>query len=246
MAAINSIGKRLEFIKISEETRATLREMRPLIARVLPGILDEFYRHVAGHAEVARLFPDQAHMQHAKAMQLKHWDMIASATFDEGYVTSVTRIGEAHNRLGLEPRWYIGGYAILMAGLARAIECETQAGFLGGGAALQEKKAKMLQAMISAALLDMDFAISVYLESGLRAKQETLDRLGASFRGVTRSDRRHAQADGGNHATRLNDRGERFRADIRQCAGGGCRRRGTRRLDPRDQRPGAGIKRDRT
>jgi methyl-accepting chemotaxis protein len=184
MAAINSIGKRLEFIKISEETRATLREMRPLIARVLPGILDEFYRHVAGHAEVARLFPDQAHMQHAKAMQLKHWDMIASATFDEGYVTSVTRIGEAHNRLGLEPRWYIGGYAILMAGLARAIECETQAGFLGGGAALQEKKAKMLQAMISAALLDMDFAISVYLESGLRAKQETLDRLGASFRGV--------------------------------------------------------------
>ena len=28
-------------------------------------------------------------------------------------VDSVRRIGAAHNRLGLEPQWYIGGYAFI-------------------------------------------------------------------------------------------------------------------------------------
>jgi hypothetical protein len=42
-------------------------------------------------------------MRHARDMQIKHWDVIAQAEFGEVYTTSVTRIGEVHNKLGLEP-----------------------------------------------------------------------------------------------------------------------------------------------
>jgi methyl-accepting chemotaxis protein len=183
-ATDTSIDTRLNFIRMDGETRSMLRSMRPMIARVLPGILDEFYAHVTKYQDVARFFPNPAIMHHAKEMQSKHWDTVAEAAFDNGYVESVTRIGQAHNRLGLEPRWYIGGYALVITGLIQAIEDEVKTGWFGGADQARKQRSKMTAAIVTAALLDMDLAISVYLQSGVQAKQETLDRLSASFGGM--------------------------------------------------------------
>ena len=164
-------------------TRATLRELRPLIARVMPGILDEFYAHAVTYPEVARLFPDQAIMRHAMDMQIKHWDVIAAAAFDASYVASVTRVGQTHHRLGLEPQWYIGGYSFLLSALQQAVELDGGAGwFVWRTPAQRAKKAIQLAAITQAALLDMDLALSVYLSAGRREKAELISRLlGASF-----------------------------------------------------------------
>ena len=174
---------RLQFVGLDDNLRATLRELAPLISRELPRILDEFYDHISNFPDVMALFSNEEHMRHAKKMQILHWERIATAAFDDGYVESVTRIGEAHNRLGLGPRWYIGGYSFLIAGLTRAIERHVHRRWFDSIAA-REKRATMLSAIITAALLDMDIAISVYLDSGIRAKQQTVDGLGASFRGL--------------------------------------------------------------
>jgi methyl-accepting chemotaxis protein len=179
MTTDNTIRARLAFMRLDDAKRATLRELRPIIGKVLPGVLDEFYAHITKYAEVARLFHNTQVIRHAKEMQLKHWDVILAADFDDTYVASVTRIGETHNRLGLEPRWYIGGYSMIVGGIARAIEREVSSGWLGRGGS--EKKAEMLSAAIAAAMLDMDFAISVYLDAGTREKRDTLDRLATSF-----------------------------------------------------------------
>jgi methyl-accepting chemotaxis protein len=152
---------------MGEEKRAVLRSMRALIARVLPGILDEFYLLIGKTSEVGRMFSNPDHMRHAKERQIKHWDVIAAAEFSEEYGKSVTRIGETHNRLGLEPRWYIGGYNFIISGVVRAIEIDI-AGHTG---ASRRRKAAMMEAFISAALLDMDIAISVYIEAGRREKE---------------------------------------------------------------------------
>lgn len=170
---------RLDFVQIDDEARALLRELRPTIAQALPGILDQFYAHLSSYPEPARLFSDPAHMRHAKEMQIKHWDTIAAGEFDESYVLSVTRVGEVHHRLGLEPRWYIGGYSFIVAGLLTAIEAKHSTGLFGARA--RKKKAKMLATITKAALLDMDFAISFYLDAGLREKRQTLDELSSSF-----------------------------------------------------------------
>jgi methyl-accepting chemotaxis protein len=183
--ADDALQTRLDFIGINDEIRAHLRELRPLIAEVLPGILDGFYATVGRFPDTSRFFRNKDHMRHAKDAQLKHWDLIASASFDNSYVESVTRVGKAHHRLGLEPRWYIGGYNFVVGGLLKVIEERIPTGGFGKAAReRREKKAKMLVAVTTAALLDMDFAISVYLESGLRAKQEEIDRLSASFRSI--------------------------------------------------------------
>lgn len=174
---------RLRFVGLDEDLRATLRDMAPLISRELPLVLDRFYDHISNFPEAVALFSNEEHIRHARKMQILHWERIASAAFDDDYVRSVTRIGEAHNRLGLGPRWYIGGYSFLIAGLTHAIERHAHRRWLDSALA-REKRAAMLRAIIAAALLDMDIAISVYLDSGIRAKQQTVDGLGASFRGL--------------------------------------------------------------
>lgn len=174
-----NIEHRLQFIGCDTSMRANLVEAMPLIEAHLPQILDDFYKHMQNYPDAAGMFKNPEHMAHAKKMQLQHWGRITEAKFDDEYVQSVTRIGEAHYRLGLKPRWYIGGYALIMAGLIHAVEAGFPAPRFGPDRNAQ-KRAQMITALSTAALLDMDLAISIYLEQGERAKFETLDWLSKS------------------------------------------------------------------
>jgi hypothetical protein len=69
----SSISSRTTFLGIDQATRALLRETKPTIMQELPPVLDGFYRHIGGYPEVRRFFSDEAHMRHAKEMQIKHW-----------------------------------------------------------------------------------------------------------------------------------------------------------------------------
>lgn len=181
MTPSDSIAARLAFSKIDDTARAALLELRPTVMKALPAVMDEFYTVISQFPETRRFFPRPDIIAHAKGAQLKHWDVILSAKFDEQYVQSVTRIGETHHRLGLEPRWYIGGYNRIIDGIVRHIETTVTSRF--PTQAMYEKKARMINALISAALLDMDFAISVYLDAGKREKREVLEKLATQFEG---------------------------------------------------------------
>jgi Methyl-accepting chemotaxis protein len=167
------VGERLEFVGFTEEQRAVLANMQPLISASLPAALDAFYAKAKANPETSRLFDNDAHIAHAKERQIKHWQGIASARFDTDYVDAVTAIGRTHARLGLEPRWYIGGYVLIIEELLRALlEKEL------GGSLLQKKKTARLHQQVAvimkAAMVDMDYSISVYLETLAeeRAKSE--------------------------------------------------------------------------
>eukprot|EP00913_Durusdinium_trenchii_P027042 g25377.t1 len=125
--------------------------------------LDAFYAKAKVHPHTSKFFASEAHVAHAKGRQASHWEIIASGRYDNGYVEGVDAIGRTHARLGLEPRWYIGGYAMILDGIIRAIIAKEMKGFF------QEKKAKTvadhLSAVMKAALIDMDYAISVYLDA---------------------------------------------------------------------------------
>lgn len=174
-----TLEERLAFNRIDEGTIALLRENAPTILSVLPGVLDGFYVHIGEVSETRAFFRDEAHMRHAKQKQLEHWQIIAEGRFDGDYVASVTRIGEVHNQLGLEPRWYIGGYNFLVTGVVDAISRTMPVGYTAGK---QRAYLRRLQtAVIRASMLDMDYAIDVYLKAGIRDRHETLERLAAQF-----------------------------------------------------------------
>ena len=179
MSGESTILERLRFNMIDHEAVTTLREAKPFILAELPLILDAFYDHVGKFAETAKFFRSRDHMMHAKQMQMQHWAIIMDGRFDEAYETSVTKIGEVHNKLGLEPRWYIGGYNALLSGLVNAIADRMPIGRFDRSGA--RKKASLQTAVIKAGMLDMDLAIAVYIEAGRRDRRSILERLAGDF-----------------------------------------------------------------
>ncbi|MCP4618716.1 MAG: chemotaxis protein [Bradyrhizobium sp.] len=179
MTNATGIARRLTFNRLDEVTIASLREARPFVLEVMPAILDKFYDHIGRFDETAKLFRSREHMMHAKHMQIKHWAIIMDGQFNETYEASVTTIGEVHNTLGLEPRWYIGGYNALVTDLIEAVALRMPHGMFDRGVA--EKKVRIQKAIIKAAMLDMDLAISVYIEAGRRERRAMLDDLAGRF-----------------------------------------------------------------
>ncbi|GAA4186009.1 globin-coupled sensor protein [Shinella granuli] len=164
------LAERLDFVGLDNQQRETLSAISPVISAALDGGLDAFYSKARTHPETARFFANEAHLQHAKSRQAEHWKSIASAKFDARYVDAVSAIGRTHARLGLEPRWYIGGYALLVESILRAVIDHA----LGG--VLHRRKSKPLgdqvASVVKAALVDMDYAISVYLDVLDRQRSE--------------------------------------------------------------------------
>ena len=167
------IGERLEFIEMTAESAAALRALKPLIDRELPVGLDKFYDRVRSTPQTARLFRSQAHIGSARSAQLKHWVNIANGDFSDGYAADVQAIGKTHARIGLEPRWYVGGYSLVLDHLIKAVLAEAwpKGGLFARKAGEHAECGRMIGALVKAVLLDMELAISVYIEEAESAKQ---------------------------------------------------------------------------
>jgi methyl-accepting chemotaxis protein len=182
--------QRLEFLGLDAEARRVLTTLKPLVAAEVGAALEHFYGKVRATPQTRAFFKDEAQIGSAQRAQQAHWTIIAEGRFDETYVHAVRRIGQTHARLGLEPRWYIGGYGIILEGLVQAlIGARWPKGLLGsrgGGEAVAEE----VGVLIKTALLDMDFAISIYLESleeeraRLQAAREAAERSQAAVMGA--------------------------------------------------------------
>ena len=183
MSNDHAIRQRLDFMQLDEAARADIRGLQPVIARSIRPALDAFYAQVRAFPETRGFFSSDAHIDNAAGRQQQHWGIITSANYGEDYVRGVRAIGQVHARIGLEPRWYIGGYALLTEQLVKAVVREDwPKGFTakkGGGDALGRKIASLIKAV----LLDMDFAISIYIETLEEQRKAAEDiRLAAEAR----------------------------------------------------------------
>ena len=174
---------RLACNQIDDATRAVLRENKDFLLEELPKVLDDFYAHVRNLPQTPAFFRDRDHIADAKAAQLRHWATILDGKFDDVYDSSIGRIGEIYHKSGLEPRWYISGYNALISGLLQVIAAKLPSATTAAPGLLRkardlptDRKTPLQVAVLKAALLDMDLAISVYLEMG----QRDINRLAAS------------------------------------------------------------------
>ncbi len=160
----HGLSDRLAFIGLDDSARNALRDLRPLIRKEISGALGAFYAKVKATPHTRDFFKNDAHMDAASDRQAAHWDVIAQGDFSSTYVDTVRTIGQVHARIGLEPRWYIGGYAVVMDRLMRStIDSLWPRGMMSKGD--PGKAGEAISALMKAVMLDMDFAISIYLET---------------------------------------------------------------------------------
>jgi len=179
MSASMDLQDRLSMIGLDATACAALQQAAPIITKLLPDVITDFYAHLRKWPTLMRMFRDESAVRHAAERQGEHWRKLFTGRFDTAYVESVERIGLVHSKIGLDPRFYIGAYGHVAAALSKAV-----AGAMGGArwrGAKPEQIAGTLAAISQAILLDLDVSVAIYIRETRVAADHKLDGAVTSF-----------------------------------------------------------------
>jgi methyl-accepting chemotaxis protein len=199
-----ALDERLAFMGMDAKTRSSLRQMMPVLASSLGPALDRSYEKVRATPQTRVFFSDERNIEKAKGAQERHWQVISDAQFSGAYANAVRAIGQTHARLGLEPRWYIGGYAILVEHLIGAVVTDRWPKMFYRGKDRADDMSTALSSLVKAVFLDMELSISIYIEEGEKKRRliederkvaqqnqaNTLDKLGNALEKIASGDLR--------------------------------------------------------
>ncbi|CAA7623529.1 Methyl-accepting chemotaxis protein [Candidatus Terasakiella magnetica] len=157
-----SNGDRLKFLRIDDSAIRAMQNAGSVIDRALPGIADAFYAHLLEWPQLSAILGGGAKVPHLKNTQQAHWRSLFSGRFDDEYFENAQRIGATHERIGLAPNWYLGGYAFILEKLITHLH----------GRVDKSDFPHLVGAILKAAFLDMDLAIDTYIERGEAGKMK--------------------------------------------------------------------------
>lgn len=104
------IESRRAFFEVTEDDLARLAGLRPFAERHSARIVDALYELILGHPESRAFFSDEAMVVRVKNLQREYFMGLFAGRCDQPYVEDRLRVGAAHERIGLQPKWYIGAY----------------------------------------------------------------------------------------------------------------------------------------
>ncbi|QGZ36700.1 methyl-accepting chemotaxis protein [Stappia indica] len=157
------------------QAKAVWQKLKP----AMPEILDGFYASIAKHPTLApKLGAKGEKVERLKNAQTDHWDYIFNHEPDLEFEARAVKIGEAHVRINLEPKWYLASYGRLLVEAIPALASRHR---------LQPTKlAEALQVLVSRTFLDMIVSYDAYENGVLRqqAQENKMDNELASLRSL--------------------------------------------------------------
>ena len=178
------LEERLAFLQLDHADRELLGELEPLLERHADRFVGAFYRHLLSFGTTRRLLSDPAVKERLLGKQREYLLSLSSPELDDDYVRERVRIGEVHERIGLEPRWYLGAYAHYFSLLAPVV-CESYH-------ADPERGQRLLTALVRLLLFDATFAMDSYIER----REEELEHLNRELAAAGRSLAREVEEQG--------------------------------------------------
>ncbi len=104
------IASRRTFFALTDEDLTRLASLRPLAEKITDAIVEDFYGLLLSHPETRKFFPDEATIRRVKRTQREYFMGLFAGRCDIAYVEDRLRVGAAHERIGMPPKWYLGAY----------------------------------------------------------------------------------------------------------------------------------------
>lgn len=181
--AIGSTQNRTEFFGVDESDYARFPIILKKLRRFAPTALANFYAKVKKTPAAASFFASTSQMDSARDKQISHWVNLFSGRVDQTYIAKAEQIGNVHARIGLEPTWYIGGYASVLETIITSMINRSVGGLLDGG-----KTGRAVGTLVKLALLDMDVALSAYFKAEEERRIAVISKLGDSLSRLSKGD----------------------------------------------------------
>ncbi len=175
------LDQRLRFLRLHQTARAALADLQPCMSKLIPAASAAFTQHIMQWPNLAAMMRNNNVAEHATKMQRQHWELLFSGRFDDAYRASVERIGTTHHRIGLEPRYFLGGYALVMGIVREGAVASLRTSW--PSARNRQKIATIADAIDAAVFLDMDLVVDSYLTQTRDAQLSVVQAMASEFRG---------------------------------------------------------------
>jgi diguanylate cyclase (GGDEF)-like protein/PAS domain S-box-containing protein len=111
------VAERMAFLDVRADDIAQLRELHGLLVDDSDTFSEDFYEHILGFPALRAMVKDDATVQRLKHSQAAYFRSLTAGDYDGEYIRDRLRVGLVHQRIGLEPKWYIGAYRKYVAGM---------------------------------------------------------------------------------------------------------------------------------
>ncbi|MDJ0789050.1 MAG: protoglobin domain-containing protein [Myxococcota bacterium] len=156
MGELSDLEALLRFFDYGKTDREVLRELKPLLEQHADAMVEAFYHHLQAFPQTRKLLRDPEVVERLLQKQRDYLLSLAGPIVDESYVAERARVGTMHERVGLEPSWYMGAYSLYLGFLVPLI-CE----FYDGDVARGQRAVGALQKLL---LFDAQVAMTQYQE----------------------------------------------------------------------------------
>lgn len=160
------LAERLAFLEFSPKEAALVKRYRRALLRAVYPSVEAFYQHLSKFPELQSLLRSEPTLLgHLKKTQRRYWQRLVSGKYDLAYAQDRLRIGIAHQRAGLNLKWYTASYAWFLARLLPALCLQPELDLA--------QKLKLCGALLKLVFFDLSLAVDTYLAADLAQIEKT-------------------------------------------------------------------------
>ncbi len=147
------VADRRRSFGLGDQEEADLRALHEPLGRVRDGFVRGFYDFLGRFEETAVLLEAPGTIERLAKAQAAYFERLTQGDYDLGYALDRLRVGVAHHRVGLGPRWYLGGFNRYLSALVPALSAATDG---------REGWIRAVRALVSIVLFDVSLALEAY------------------------------------------------------------------------------------
>lgn len=103
--------RRKGFLGLLPKDARAIAVLRDAFAGFAEQFAEAFYAHLLSHPPLAGFFEDPQLVERLKQAQQAYFEELLTGEYDEEYFESRLRVGETHERVGVQPGWYLSAYS---------------------------------------------------------------------------------------------------------------------------------------
>jgi len=167
-----NVNLRKEFLEFRKEDADVLMGLNAMAEKYADPVIDDLYRHFLSFEETRAFFRDPKVLERVKQLQKEYFLRLTAGNYGSEYVANRLRIGTVHERINLDPKWYLGAYNFYLRAVANRLQ-ETH------GKDTQKAFSSFLSLM-KLVFLDIGLSVDTYIyarERTMRKQQEAIREL---------------------------------------------------------------------
>ncbi len=168
---LNDTNELNRFLELNDTDIRILTNLHQYLEKDPSFFVDQFYSHLLKFEFSKSLIPDETTLKHLKEVQSRYFTSLTSGDYGEAYFRERFQVGQTHQKVGLEPRWYIGAYRKYLSLLIPQISDYVKT---DGDECLQA-----VQSVIKVVFLDIAIAMETYVDKSREAMTRHTAQLSA-------------------------------------------------------------------